>query len=121
MFVNTAASIEYIRAGRLRALAVTTATRLDALPDIPTVGEFVQGYEASGWWGLGAPKNTPAEIVEKLNREINAGLADPKMKARLADLGGKALPGSPADFRKLIADDTEKWGKVVKFAGIKAD
>src|SRR6516165_3887388 len=93
MFCNTVSSIEHIRAGRLRALAVTTATRLDALPDIPTIGEFVQGYEASGWWGLGAPKNTPIEIVVKLNREINAGLADPKMKARLADLGGTVLPG----------------------------
>jgi tripartite-type tricarboxylate transporter receptor subunit TctC len=121
MFSNTVSSIEHIRAGRLRALAVTTATRSDALPDLPTVGEFVQGYETSGWYGVGAPKNTPAEIVEKLNKEINAGLAAPKMKARLADLGGTVLPGSPAEFRKLIADDTEKWGKVVKFAGIKAD
>ena len=119
MFVNTAASIEYIRAGRLRALAVTTSTRLDALPDIPTVGEFVQGYEVSAWWGFGAPRNTPAEIVEKLNKEINAGLAAPKMKTRLADLGGTVLSGSPAEFGKLLADDTEKWGKVIKFAGIK--
>ena len=114
-------SIEYIRAGRLRALAVTTATRSDALPDIPTVGEFVPGYEASNWYGVGAPKATPAEIVEKLNKEINAGLADPKIKARLADLGGTLLAGSPADFGKLIADETEKWGKVVKFAGIKPE
>src|SRR5215470_15123763 len=98
MFCNTVSSVEHIRAGRLRALAVTTATRSDALPGLPTVGEFVQGYEASAWWGFGAPKNTPAEIVEKLNKEINAGLAAPKMKARLADLGGTVLPGSPAEF-----------------------
>ena len=114
-------SIEYIRAGKLRALAVTTATRSEALPDIPTVGEFVPGYEASAWFGIGAPKNTPAEIVDKLNKEINAGLADPKLKARLADLGGTVLPGSPADFGKLIAEETEKWAKVVKFSGAKAD
>jgi tripartite-type tricarboxylate transporter receptor subunit TctC len=100
---------------------VTTATRAEALPDIPTVGEFLPGYEASNWYGLGAPKNTPAEIVAKLNKEINAGLADPKLRARLADLGGTVLAGSPADFGKLIADETEKWGKVVKFVGIKAD
>ena len=115
------ASIEHIKAGKLRALAVTTATRLDVLPDIPTVGDFVPGYEASGWIGLGAPKNTPAEIIDKLNKEINAGLADPKIKARLADLGGTVLAGSPAEFGKLIADETEKWGKVVKFAGIKPE
>jgi tripartite-type tricarboxylate transporter receptor subunit TctC len=112
-------SIGHIRAGRLRPLAVTTATRLEDLSDIPTVAEFVPGYEASGWLGIGAPKNTPAEIVDRLNREINAGLADPKMKAKLADLGGAALPGSSADFGKFIADETEKWAKVVKFAGIK--
>ena len=116
MFDAMPSSIEYIRAGKLRALAVTTATRSEALPDIPTVGEFVPGYEASGWYGIGAPKNTPAEIVDKLNKEINAALADPKIKARLADLGGTVLAGSPADFGKLIADETEKWGKVVKFA-----
>ncbi len=121
MFPATASSIEYIRAGRLRALAVTTATRSEALPDMPTVGEFVPGYEASNWYGMGAPKTTPAEIVEKLNKEINAGLADPKMKTRLADLGGTVLAGSPADFGKLIAEETEKWGKVIKFTGIKAD
>jgi len=120
-FAPTAASIEYIRAGKLRALAVTTATRSEALPDLPTVGEFVPGYETSLWLGLGAPKNTPAEIVEKLNKEINAGLADSQMKARLAGLGAAALPGSPADFGKLIAEETEKWGKVVKFAGIKTE
>jgi tripartite-type tricarboxylate transporter receptor subunit TctC len=121
MFPSTVSSIEYIRAGRLRALAVTTATRSDALPDVPTVDEFVPGYEASAWFGVGAPKATPAEIVEKLNKEINAGLADPKMKARLADVGGTALSGSPADFAKLIADETEKWGKVVRAANIKVE
>jgi tripartite-type tricarboxylate transporter receptor subunit TctC len=120
-FGAMAASIEYTRAGRLRAMAVTTATRSEALPDVPTVGEFVPGYEASTWGGLGAPKNTPAEIINKLNREINAGLADAKLKARLADLGAEAFARSPAEFRKFIADETEKWAKVVKFAGIKAD
>jgi tripartite-type tricarboxylate transporter receptor subunit TctC len=121
MFASTVSSIEYIRAGRLRALAVTTATRLEVLPDVPTVGEFVPGYKATGWSGLGAPKATPAEIVEKLNKEINAGLADPKIKARLADLGGTPLVGSPADFGKLIADDTEKWARVIRAANIKAE
>ena len=121
MFAAMPSSIEYIRAGKLRALAVTTATRSEALPDIPTVGEFVPGYEASAWFGIGAPKNTPAEIIDKLNKEINAGLADPKIKARLADLGGTALAGSPADFGKLIADETEKWGKVIRAANIKAE
>ena len=119
MFATMPASIEYIRAGRLRALAVTTATRSEALPDIPTVGEFVPGYEASAWSGIGAPKDTPAEIVDKLNKEINAGLADPKIKARLAELGGTVLAGSPADFGKLIADETEKWAKVIRAANIK--
>jgi tripartite-type tricarboxylate transporter receptor subunit TctC len=119
MFPGTVSSIQYIRAGRLRALAVTTAARSHELTDIPTVGEFVPGYEASQWFGIGAPKATPAEIVEKLNKEINAGLADPKIKARLADLGGDVLALSPADFGKLIADETEKWAKVVKFAGIR--
>jgi tripartite-type tricarboxylate transporter receptor subunit TctC len=121
IFVNTAASIEYIRAGRLRALAVTTATRSQALPDIPTVGEFVAGYEASGWQGLGAPKNTPADIVEKLNKETNAALADHKIKARLADLGSTPLVGSATDFGKLIADETEKWGQVIRTVNIKAE
>jgi tripartite-type tricarboxylate transporter receptor subunit TctC len=121
MFPTTVSSIGYIRAGRLRALAVTAATRSDALPDVPTVAEFVPGYEATSWIGIGAPKNTPVEIVDKLNKEINAGLADPNMKARLADLGGTVLAGSPADFGKLIAEETEKWGKVVKFSGAKAD
>jgi tripartite-type tricarboxylate transporter receptor subunit TctC len=119
LFDPVTSSTEYIRAGKLRALAVTTATRSEALPGIPTVGDFVPGYEASAFFGVGAPKSAPAEIVEKLNTQINAGLADPKLKARLADLGGIVLPGSPADFGKLIADETEKWGKVVKFAGIK--
>jgi tripartite-type tricarboxylate transporter receptor subunit TctC len=119
MFPSTVSSIGYIRAGRLRALAVTTATRSDALPDIPTVGDFVPGYEASYWNGIGAPKATPAEIIEKLNKEVNAGLADPKITARLADLGGTPLVGSPTDFGKLIADETEKWAKVIKSAGIK--
>jgi tripartite-type tricarboxylate transporter receptor subunit TctC len=121
MFPNTGASLEYVKAGKLRALAVTTATRSEALPDLPTVAEFVPGYEASSWFGVGTPKATPAEIVEKLNKEINAGLADPRLKARLADLGGIALAGSPADFGKLIAEETEKWAKVIQFAGVKAD
>lgn len=119
VFATMPSSIEYVRAGRLRPLAVTTATRSEVLPDIPTVAEFVPGYEASQWYGVGAPKNTPAEIVAKLNQEINAALADPKMKARLADLGGTVLAGSPSDFGKLIADETEKWAKVVKFSGAK--
>jgi tripartite-type tricarboxylate transporter receptor subunit TctC len=114
-------TIEHIRAGKLRPLAVTTAMRLDSLPNIPTVGEFVPGYEASGWHGVGVPTNTPREIVEKLNSEINAALADPKLKARLADLGGTVLVGSTADFGKLIADETEKWAKVIKYAGTKPD
>jgi tripartite-type tricarboxylate transporter receptor subunit TctC len=121
MFGPLPASIELIRAGKLRPLAVTTTTRSEALPNIPTVGEFVPGYEASGWNGVGAPKNTPAEIVDKLNKEINAGLADPNIKARLADLGGTPLAGSPADFGKLVADETEKWAKVVKFSGARAE
>jgi tripartite-type tricarboxylate transporter receptor subunit TctC len=121
MFPAIVSSIEYIRADRLRALAVTAATRSDELPDIPTVAEFVPGYEASNWFGVGAPKTTPAETVEKLNEEINAGLADPKIKARLAELGAMVLAGSPADFVKLIAEDTEKWAKVVKSAGIKPE
>jgi tripartite-type tricarboxylate transporter receptor subunit TctC len=120
-FSTMSSSIEYVRAGKLRALAVTTPTRSPALPDVPTVAEFVPGYESSYWTGVGAPKNTPAEIVDKLNKEINAALADPKITARLTDLGSKPLAGSPADFGKLIAEETEKWAKVVKFAGIKAD
>jgi tripartite-type tricarboxylate transporter receptor subunit TctC len=121
MFDSLPASIEHIRTGKLRALAVTTAKRSDSLPYIPTVGEFVPGYEASQWYGLGIPKHTPAEIVDKLNKGINAALADDKLKTRLADLSGTVLPGSPADFGKLIADETEKWGKVIKAANIKPD
>ena len=121
MFDSLPASIEYIRTGKLRPLAVTTAMRSEILPTIPTVSEFVPGYEASAWFGIGVPKSTPAEIVETLNREINAALADPKIKERLADLGGAALPGSAADFGRFIADETEKWAKVVKFSGTKAE
>jgi len=121
LFDNMPSSIEYIRAGKLRALAVTTAARSDALPGVPTVGETVPGYEASAWFGLGAPKGTPAEVVDKLNAAVNAGLADPKLKARLADLGGTMLVGTPADFGKLIAEETEKWAKVVKFSGARPD
>jgi tripartite-type tricarboxylate transporter receptor subunit TctC len=121
VFGALSSSIEYIKAGRLGALAVTTAKRSEALSDVPTVGEFVPGYEASQWYGVGAPKNTPAEIVDRLNREINAGLADPKMKARLAELGGTVLPGPPADFGKLIADETERWAKVIKFSGARPE
>jgi len=113
--------IGQVRAGKLRALAVTTATRSEALPDIPTVGEFVPGYEASVWFGLGAPRGTPAEIIDRLNQEANAALVDPKIKARMADSGGSALAGSPADFGKLIADETEKWAKVIRAANIKAE
>jgi tripartite-type tricarboxylate transporter receptor subunit TctC len=121
MFSVIPSSIEYVRAGKLRALAVTTSTRLDVLPDVPTVAEFVPGYEANTWNGIGAPKNTPPKIVNKLNKEINAVLAEPKMKSQLADLGATALAGSPADFGKLIAEETEKWAKVVKIAGIKVE
>jgi tripartite-type tricarboxylate transporter receptor subunit TctC len=119
MFPTATASIEYIKAGKLRALGVTTASRSEALPDLPTVGDFVPGYEATAWLGVGAPRNTPAPIVDRLNKEINAVLSDPKMKARLADLGGTVLAGSPADFGKLIVDETEKWAKVVKLSGAK--
>jgi tripartite-type tricarboxylate transporter receptor subunit TctC len=120
-FGTTASTIEYIRAGTLRALAVTTATRSETLPDLPTIAEFVPGYEASAWFGVGAPRNTPAKIVDKLNSEINACLADPKLQARIADLGGVALTGSPSDFRRLIAEETDKWAKVVRFSGAKAE
>jgi tripartite-type tricarboxylate transporter receptor subunit TctC len=120
-FAGPTASVEYIRTGKLRALAVTTATRSEALPEIPTVGDFVPGFEASSWYGLGAPMNTPAEIVGVLNKEINAALVDPKIKARLTDLGSPVLPGSPADFGKLIAAETEKWGKVIRMANIKTE
>jgi tripartite-type tricarboxylate transporter receptor subunit TctC len=121
MFDSMPASIEYVRTGKVRALAVATATRSPALPDVPTVSDFVPGFEASAWYGVAAPRSTPAEIVEKLNAEINAAFADPKIKARLADLGGMVLAGSPADFGKLIAEETEKWAKVVKFSGAKPD
>jgi tripartite-type tricarboxylate transporter receptor subunit TctC len=121
MFATMPASIEYIKAGKLRSLAVTTATRLDALPNVPTVSDLLPGYEASAWQGVGAPKNTPAEIIAKLNNEINNGLADPKLKMRLADLGGTVIAGSPADFGKLIADETEKWGKVIRAGNIKPE
>jgi tripartite-type tricarboxylate transporter receptor subunit TctC len=120
MFDPVPTSIEYIKAGKVRALAVSTATRSEALPDIPTLGDFLPGFEASNWYGVGAPKNTPVEIVENLNKEINAALADPEVKAHLADLGGTVIPGSPEQFAKLIADETEKWAKVIKFAGLKA-
>ena len=121
LFTTTASSIEYIRSNKLRPLAVTTAMRSEALPDLPTVGDFVPGYEASQWYGLGAPRGTPAEVIDKLNKEINAALADPKMKTRFADLGGIAIGGSSADFGKLIADETEKWGKVIRAAKIKPE
>jgi tripartite-type tricarboxylate transporter receptor subunit TctC len=114
-------SLEFIRAGKLRALAVTSAMRQEVLPDVPTVGEFVPGYEATAWFGIGAPKDTPADIVVALNREIDAGLADATFKARLIDLGGEIFAGSPDDFAKFIAAETEKWAKVVKFAGIKPE
>ena len=121
VFGTITTSSEHIRAGKLRALAVTTATRSDVLPDVPTMAEFVPGYEASNWNGICAPKNTSAEIIDRVNQAINAGLAEPKIKARLAELGGVILPGSPTDFGKLIADDTEKWGNVIKFSGAKPE
>jgi tripartite-type tricarboxylate transporter receptor subunit TctC len=121
MFDVIPESIEHIKAGRLRVLAVTTRARADALPEVPTVGDFVPGYETINWWACGAPSNTSGEVVRSLNKAINNGLADPKLKARFAELGGTVLPGSPADLGQLIADETEKWAKVVKFAGIKAD
>ena len=121
MFVSVSSSIESIRAGKLRALAVTTATRSEALPHIPTVAEFVPGYEVSNWYGIGAPKNTAAEIIEILNRETNAGLADPAIKTRLAGLGSMPMPMTPTEFGKLVADETEKWGKVIRAANIKAE
>jgi tripartite-type tricarboxylate transporter receptor subunit TctC len=121
LFAGAPESIEHIRAGRLRPLAVTDTTRLEVLSDIPTVAEFVPGYEASAWFGVGAPRNTPAEIIDKLNKEINAGLSDPELRRRLAEGGGTVLAGSPADFGRLIAEETEKWGKVIRAANIKAD
>jgi tripartite-type tricarboxylate transporter receptor subunit TctC len=119
MFDNMTSSVEHVRAGRLRGLAVTTAARSEALPDLPIVGDFVPGYEASGIYGIGVPKDTPLDIIDKLNREINAALSDPKIKARLADLGGLILSGTSADFAKVLAEEVEKWGKVVKFSGAK--
>ena len=121
MFSVMPETIEFIRAGKLRALAVTTASRSEQLPEVPSVSEFVPGYEASSWYGVGAPKGTPAEIVERLNQVVNAALADPKMKVRFADLGGMLLPGTPADFGRFIAEETEKWAKVVRFSGAKAE
>jgi len=121
IFDTMPASIEHIRAGKLRALAVTTAMRSESLPDVPSVDDFVPGYEASAWYGVGVPKNKPAEIIDKLKKEINAALTDAKMKARLAELGGMVLVGSPADFGKLIAEETEKWAKVVTFSGAKPE
>jgi tripartite-type tricarboxylate transporter receptor subunit TctC len=120
-FDNLPPSIEHIRAGRLRALAVTTAKRSNALPDIPVVADFVPGYEASAWFGVGAPKGTPPEIIDKLNKEINAAIADPNIRARLADMGGMLINGTPDEFGKVIAEETEKWAKVVKFSGAKPD
>jgi tripartite-type tricarboxylate transporter receptor subunit TctC len=121
IFGTMPAVIELIKAGKLRALGVTTATRSSELPDVPPIGEFVPGYEASQWYGIGAPRNTPAEIIERLNKETNTVLADPKIKARLAELGASVLSGSPADFGKLIVDETDKWAKVVKISGVKAE
>jgi tripartite-type tricarboxylate transporter receptor subunit TctC len=121
MFATVPGSLEYIRTRKLVALATTSTQRLNTLADIPTVADYVVGYEASDWTGLGAPKNTPADIIEKLNKETNAALTEPGMKARLAELGCTVLPGSPADFGKLIADETEKWAKVIKFSGAKPD
>jgi tripartite-type tricarboxylate transporter receptor subunit TctC len=120
MFPTTPASKEYVRSGKLRALAVTTASRWDVLPDLPTVSEFIPGYEASAWYGIGVPKNTPAEIIDALNKETNAGLSDSKLKSRLAELGGTVFASSPIEFGKLISDETEKWGKVIRAANIKA-
>jgi tripartite-type tricarboxylate transporter receptor subunit TctC len=120
-FDNLAASIEYVKLGKLRALAVTSATRSDKLPDVPALHEFLPGFEASAWGGVGATKNTPAEIIDRLNKEINAALADPKIKSRIADLGSSVAPGSPADFGKFVAEETEKWAKVIPAANIKAE
>jgi tripartite-type tricarboxylate transporter receptor subunit TctC len=120
-FDNLPASIEHIKAGRLRALAVTTAKRSETMPDVPTLGEFIPGYETSSWLAIGAPSKTSTEVIVTLNREINAGLADPKVKAKLADLGARVLPGSPADSARLISDETEKWRRVVNFSGVKSN
>jgi tripartite-type tricarboxylate transporter receptor subunit TctC len=120
-FIGLTVAIQHIRSGKVRALAVTTATRSDVLPDIPTVGEFVPGYEASAFWGIGAPRNTPAEIIDRLNNEINAGLSDPTLRTRLLEGGGTVLAGSPAEFGKFVGDETEKWAKVIRFAGIRSE
>jgi tripartite-type tricarboxylate transporter receptor subunit TctC len=121
IFASAPAALEYVRAGKLLALGVTTATRSEALPDVPSVGEFLPGFDASVYYGVAAPKNTPADIVDRLSKEINAGLADPQLKARLSDLGSMVSPGSPADFEKFIAGETEKWAKVVKFGNLKPE
>jgi len=121
MFAAAPSAIVYVKTGKLRGLAVTTTMRSEALADVPTVAEFLPGFEASSWYGIGAPKDTPAEVVDRLNREINAALADPKIKTRLAELGGKVLPGSSPEFQKMIADEIEKWAKVIKFSGAKPD
>jgi len=121
MFDNLPTSIEHIRAGKLRPLAITSATRSELLPEVPALADFVPGYESSAWYGVGAPRNTPLEIIDRLNKEINAILAEPKVKARIAEMGATLVTGSPADFGKLVADETEKWGKVVRFAGVKAE
>ena len=119
VFASLPSSIEYVRAGKARGLAVTTAMRAATAPDLPGIAEFVAGYEVSSWYGIGAPRNTPADVVDTLNEAVNAGLADPKLKKQLEDQGGIEMAGTPADFGKLIADETEKWAKVIKFAGIK--
>ena len=121
LFAATPGTVDYVRTGKLRGLAITTAARADVFPELPPVGDFVPGYDASQWYGLGAPKNTPADIIDRLNREINAALADPAMKMRFADLGGEPLAGTPAEFGRLIAAETEKWAKVVRFAGLRAE
>jgi len=121
LFASLPSAIEFIKAGKLRAIAMTSAKRSDALPELPTIGEYVQGYEMSAWFGVGVPKGTPVDVIDKINKEINAGLADPKMKERFTDLGGIAIGGSPADFGTLIADATAKWAKVIRAANIKAD
>ena len=120
-FATTPGTSDFIRTGKLRALAVTTPTKAEAFAELPRVGDFVQGYETSQWYGMAAPKNTPTEIIERLNREINAALVDPNMRAKFAETGGEPLPGSPSDFGKLIAEETEKWAKVVKFTGLKPE
>jgi tripartite-type tricarboxylate transporter receptor subunit TctC len=121
LFATTPGTVDYVKTGKLRALAVTTASRAEVLPDLPTVGDFVPGYEASQWYGVGAPKNTPAEIIDRLNKEINAALTDARMKVRFADIGGEALMGTPAEFGRFMVAETEKWAKVVKFAGLKPE